>query len=74
MSLPDLSPEYLPEAVLDLSRIGSAQSCNNQRSGRLVDGPNLDANRKRMGMWGFHAISPQVTVDTRLIVHDFNIR
>ncbi len=25
-------------------------------------------------MWGFHAISPHVTVDTRLIVHDFNIR
>jgi hypothetical protein len=25
-------------------------------------------------MWGFHAITPHVTVDTRLIVHDFNIR
>ncbi len=25
-------------------------------------------------MWGFHAISPHVTVDTRLIVHDFHIR
>ncbi len=25
-------------------------------------------------MWGFHAISPHVTVDTRLIVHDFDIR
>jgi len=25
-------------------------------------------------MWGFHAVSPHVTVDTRLIVHDFNIR
>lgn len=25
-------------------------------------------------MWGFHAISPHVTVDTRLIVSDFNIR
>jgi hypothetical protein len=25
-------------------------------------------------MWGFHAISPHVTVDTRLIVHDFRIR
>ncbi len=24
-------------------------------------------------MWGFHAISPHVTVDTRLIVHDFHI-
>jgi hypothetical protein len=24
-------------------------------------------------MWGFHAISPHVTVDTRLIVRDFNI-
>jgi hypothetical protein len=24
-------------------------------------------------MWGFHAISPHVTVDTRLIVHDFKI-
>ena len=24
-------------------------------------------------MWGFHAISPHVTVDTRLIVQDFNI-
>jgi hypothetical protein len=25
-------------------------------------------------MWGFHAISPHVTVDTRLIVRDFRIR
>jgi hypothetical protein len=25
-------------------------------------------------MWGFHAIAPHVMVDTRLIVHDFNIR
>jgi hypothetical protein len=25
-------------------------------------------------MWGFHAISPHVTVDTRLIVHDFGIK
>jgi len=25
-------------------------------------------------MWGFHAISPHATVDTRLIVHDFNIK
>jgi hypothetical protein len=25
-------------------------------------------------MWGFHAISPHVTVDTRLIVRDFGIR
>ena len=25
-------------------------------------------------MWGFHAITPHVMVDTRLIVHDFNIR
>ena len=25
-------------------------------------------------VWGFHAISPHVTVDTRLIVSDFNIR
>jgi hypothetical protein len=25
-------------------------------------------------MWGFHAISPHVTVDTRLIVRDFDIR
>jgi hypothetical protein len=25
-------------------------------------------------VWGFHAISPHVTVDTTLIVHDFNIR
>jgi hypothetical protein len=25
-------------------------------------------------MWGFHAISPHVTVDTRLIVNDFNIK
>jgi hypothetical protein len=25
-------------------------------------------------MWGFHAISPHVTVDTRLIVQDFNIK
>jgi hypothetical protein len=25
-------------------------------------------------VWAFHAISPHVTVDTRLIVHDFNIR
>jgi hypothetical protein len=25
-------------------------------------------------MWGFHAISPHVTVDTCLIVHDFNLR
>jgi len=25
-------------------------------------------------MWGFHAISPHVTVDTRLIVNDFDIR
>jgi hypothetical protein len=25
-------------------------------------------------VWGFHAISPHVTVDTRLIVRDFNIR
>ena len=25
-------------------------------------------------MWGFHAISPHVTVDTRLIVHDFQIK
>jgi hypothetical protein len=24
-------------------------------------------------MWGFHAITPHVMVDTRLIVHDFNI-
>jgi hypothetical protein len=24
-------------------------------------------------LWAFHAISPHVTVDTRLIVHDFNI-
>jgi hypothetical protein len=24
-------------------------------------------------MWGFHAISPHVTVDTRLVVHDFKI-
>jgi hypothetical protein len=24
-------------------------------------------------MWGFHAISPHVTVDTRLIVADFRI-
>jgi hypothetical protein len=24
-------------------------------------------------MWGFHAIAPHVMVDTRLIVHDFNI-
>ena len=25
-------------------------------------------------MWGFHAISPHVTVDTRLIVTDFHIK
>jgi hypothetical protein len=25
-------------------------------------------------MWGFHAITPHVMVDTRLVVHDFNIR
>jgi len=25
-------------------------------------------------MWGYHAVSPHVTVDTRLIVHDFDIR
>lgn len=25
-------------------------------------------------LWAFHAISPHVTVDTRLIVHDFHIR
>lgn len=25
-------------------------------------------------LWAFHAISPHVTVDTRLIVHDFDIR
>jgi len=25
-------------------------------------------------MWGFHAISPHVTVDTRLMVHDFKIK
>lgn len=25
-------------------------------------------------MWGFHAITPHVTVDTRLIVADFHIR
>jgi hypothetical protein len=25
-------------------------------------------------MWGFHAITPHVMVDTRLIVHDFNIQ
>jgi hypothetical protein len=25
-------------------------------------------------MWGFHAISPHVTVDTRLIVADFHIQ
>jgi hypothetical protein len=25
-------------------------------------------------MWAFHAITPHVMVDTRLIVHDFNIR
>ncbi len=25
-------------------------------------------------MWGFHAITPHVMVDTRLIVHDFDIR
>ena len=25
-------------------------------------------------MWAFHAITPYVMVDTRLIVHDFNIR
>jgi hypothetical protein len=25
-------------------------------------------------MWAFHAIAPHVMVDTRLIVHDFNIR
>lgn len=25
-------------------------------------------------MWGFHAVSPHVTVDTRLIVRDFDIR
>jgi hypothetical protein len=25
-------------------------------------------------VWAFHAISPHVTVDTRLIVRDFNIR
>jgi hypothetical protein len=25
-------------------------------------------------MWGFHAIAPHVMVDTRLVVHDFNIR
>jgi hypothetical protein len=25
-------------------------------------------------VWGFHAISPHVTVDTRLIVSDFHIR
>jgi hypothetical protein len=25
-------------------------------------------------LWAFHAISPHVTVDTRLIVHDFNIK
>lgn len=25
-------------------------------------------------MWGFHAISPHVTVDARLIVHDFKIK
>lgn len=25
-------------------------------------------------VWGFHAISPHVTIDTRLIVRDFNIR
>jgi hypothetical protein len=24
-------------------------------------------------MWGFHAVSPHVTIDTRLIVHDFDI-
>jgi hypothetical protein len=24
-------------------------------------------------MWGFHAVSPHVTVDTRLIVRDFDI-
>jgi hypothetical protein len=25
-------------------------------------------------MWGFHVIAPRVMVDTRLVVHDFNIR
>jgi hypothetical protein len=25
-------------------------------------------------LWAFHAISPHVTVDTRLILHDFHIR
>jgi hypothetical protein len=25
-------------------------------------------------MWAFHAITPHVMVDTRLVVHDFNIR
>jgi hypothetical protein len=25
-------------------------------------------------LWGFHAISPHVTVDTRLIVADFHIQ
>jgi hypothetical protein len=25
-------------------------------------------------MWGFHAITPHVMVDTRLVVRDFNIR
>jgi hypothetical protein len=25
-------------------------------------------------MWGFHAISPHVTVDTRLTVDDFGIK
>jgi hypothetical protein len=25
-------------------------------------------------MWAFHAIAPHVMVDTRLVVHDFNIR
>jgi uncharacterized membrane protein len=25
-------------------------------------------------MWGFHAVTPHVMVDTRLVVHDLNIR
>jgi hypothetical protein len=25
-------------------------------------------------VWAYHAISPHVTIDTRLVVHDFNIK